>query len=189
MVVAETFCIEPLLDGSSKHYSMEYCTLQPLPKLLLQLILPFQMMKELVASGNALTKLMVTALAPSLPGATVGVYIANCALRTLLTSNSLGYFDSYSFFDSMYKHPQLYFNGTAPLNVTSAVRHCVFAEGEDTGDTGNCTVAEGTDKDSFLWHDELHPSEQTDRVVARAVSDLILGKSQKWTTFFHGPKK
>lgn len=72
--------------------------------------------------------------------------------------------------------------------MTSAVRKCVFTEGEDTGDTGDCTVADGTDKDSFMWYDELHPSEQTDRVVARAVSDLLLGKSQQWTTFFYGPK-
>jgi hypothetical protein len=43
------------------------------------------MMKELVASGNALTKLMVTALAPSLPGATVGGYISNCAIAALMT--------------------------------------------------------------------------------------------------------
>jgi hypothetical protein len=44
-------------------------------------------MKELVASGNALTRLMIEALAPKLKGATIG------------------YFDSYAFFNDMYNHP------------------------------------------------------------------------------------
>jgi hypothetical protein len=44
-------------------------------------------MKELVASGNALTRMMIQALAPTLKGATIG------------------YFDSYSFFNDMYNHP------------------------------------------------------------------------------------
>jgi hypothetical protein len=44
-------------------------------------------MKELVASGNALTRLMIQALAPTLKGATIG------------------YFDSYAFFNDMYNHP------------------------------------------------------------------------------------
>jgi hypothetical protein len=79
-------------------------------------------------------------------------------------------------------HPQLYFNGTVPANVTSAVRKCVYPEG---GGTANCTTATGANKDSFMWYDELHPSEQTDRVLARVVADLVLGKSQQWTTFLH----
>jgi hypothetical protein len=44
-------------------------------------------MSELVASGNALTRLMIQALAPTLKGATIG------------------YFDSYSFFNDMYNNP------------------------------------------------------------------------------------
>lgn len=32
--------------------------------------------------------------------------------------------------------------------------------------------------------DELHPSEQTDRVVAREVAAAIRRKSSKWTTWF-----
>ena len=35
------------------------------------------------------------------------------------------------------------------------------------------------------WHryDELHPSEQTDRVVAKAISDVIHRRSEKWITW------
>jgi phospholipase/lecithinase/hemolysin len=122
-------------------------------------------MTELVLSGNALTKLMLQALAPTLPGAHVGI------------------FDSHSLFADMYAHPALYLNGTAPLNVTGAVDACVFQLNESTSDNGTCTIATGTAKDSFLWFDELHPSEQADRIVAREIAQVIEGQQNKWTTW------
>ena len=51
----------------------------------------------------------------------------------------------------MFNEPQLFLNGTAPLNVTGAVHACVFQLNESTGDPGACTDATGTDIDSFLW--------------------------------------
>ncbi|KAI0770406.1 GDSL lipase/esterase [Fomes fomentarius] len=122
-------------------------------------------MKELTTSGNAIAKLMLQALAPKLHGA------------------HLALFDSHSLFTDMINHPQLYLNGTAPLNVTGAVHACVFKEGESTGDTGECTDAVGTDQDSFLWFDELHPSVQAERVVAQAISDVVHRRTEKWTTW------
>ena len=50
-------------------------------------------------------------------------------------------------FADMIRRPQLYLNGTAPLNVTGAVHACYSGNGK------NCTVAQGTDQDSFLWYD------------------------------------
>ncbi|PPQ64113.1 hypothetical protein CVT24_008724 [Panaeolus cyanescens] len=120
-------------------------------------------MTELVLSGNALTKLMLEALAPSLKGAHIGI------------------FDSHSLFADMFAHPERYLNGTAPLNVNGAVQTCVFELNESTSDTGNCTIAQGTDRDSFLWFDELHPSEQADRIVAREIAQVIEGKPNQWT--------
>ncbi|KAF9478581.1 hypothetical protein BDN70DRAFT_933290 [Pholiota conissans] len=122
-------------------------------------------MTELVLSGNALTKLMLQALAPTLPGAHVGI------------------FDSHSLFADMFSRPQLYLNGTAPLNVTGAVQACVFELNESTSDTGACTIAKGSDRDSFLWFDELHPSEQADRIVAREIAQVIEGRANQWTTW------
>ena len=52
----------------------------------------------------------------------------------------------------MFNEPQLFLNGTAPLNVTGAVHACVFQLNESTGDPGACTDATGTDMDSFLWY-------------------------------------
>lgn len=48
----------------------------------------------------------------------------------------------------MYTNPELYLNGTAPLNVTGAVNTCVYEIG---GTVGNCTQVTGTDVDSYLW--------------------------------------
>ncbi|KAI0372654.1 hypothetical protein BV20DRAFT_963698 [Pilatotrama ljubarskyi] len=122
-------------------------------------------MAELTKSGNSIAELMLTGLAPKLRGA------------------HLGLFDSHALFTDMINHPQLYFNGTAPLNVTGAVHACVFKEGEPTSDPGVCTDAVGTDRDSFLWFDELHPSEQADRQVGKIISDTIHRRSEKWITW------
>ena len=65
--------------------------------------------------------------------------------------DSVGLFDSHSLFADIFARPQLYLNGTAPLNVTGAVHACVFQLNESTSDTGICTDAMGTDQDSFLW--------------------------------------
>ncbi|KII92682.1 carbohydrate esterase family 16 protein [Plicaturopsis crispa FD-325 SS-3] len=120
-------------------------------------------MRELTQTGNAIAKLLLQALAPTLPGAHIGLF----------NSNGL--------FQDMIDHPANYLNGTAPLNVTGAVKSCVYPE---HGTSGVCTTATGTDRDSFLWYDELHPSEQSDRIVAREITKAIQGKDSKWTTWF-----
>ncbi|TCD62319.1 hypothetical protein EIP91_007059 [Steccherinum ochraceum] len=125
-------------------------------------------MAELTTGGNEIAKLMLQALPSSLPGAHIGL------------------FDSYALFTDMLAHPQEYLNGTAPFNITGAVNSCVFPEGADQSNTSLavCTLATGTDVDSFLWFDELHPSEQADRVVAREVAAAIHRKSGRWATWF-----
>ncbi|TDL28575.1 carbohydrate esterase family 16 protein [Rickenella mellea] len=120
-------------------------------------------MSELVNGGNAIGKLQLQALPASLPGAKIGL------------------FDSYGLFSDMIAHPANYLNGTAPLNVTGCANSCVFPLG---GQTSVCTVAKGAARDSFLWWDELHPSEQSDRVVARQITNAIQRKSDQWTTWF-----
>ncbi|KAJ7242909.1 carbohydrate esterase family 16 protein [Mycena rebaudengoi] len=122
------------------------------------------LMKELILSGNKLAELMLKDLAPSLPGSHIAL------------------FDSHSLFQDMFDHPAKYLNGTAPFNVTSAVNACVAPLG---GGPLDCTVATGTDVDSFLWADELHPSEQADRIVAREIALTMEGKRSQWTTWLN----
>jgi len=123
-------------------------------------------MTELTNSGNGLSSLMLQALAPTLEGA------------------HLGLFDSYGLISDIRSHPQNYLNGTAPLNVTGCINSCVYQLNESTAGPADCTVAEGTARDSFLWYDELHPSEQTDRIIAREISAAIVRNSSDWITWF-----
>ncbi|KAF5356378.1 hypothetical protein D9758_009473 [Tetrapyrgos nigripes] len=120
-------------------------------------------MAELVISGNKIAQLLLKALAPSLSGAHVGL------------------FDSYGLLKDMIANPSMYLNGTAPLNVTIPLKSCVYQLNESTSDTGVCTVAQGTDRDSYLWYDELHPSEQADRMVAKEIAKTFM--SNVWLVF------
>ncbi|KAF7321510.1 Carbohydrate esterase family 16 protein [Mycena kentingensis (nom. inval.)] len=117
------------------------------------------LMKEMSRSGNRMTELMLEALTPTLHDAHIAI------------------FDSHSLFQDMFDHPELYLNGTAPLNVTGCWNACVAPLG---GGPLDCTVANGTDRDSFLWADELHPSEQADRIVAREMALALEGKTSRW---------
>ncbi|KAJ5492633.1 hypothetical protein N7539_001379 [Penicillium diatomitis] len=75
-------------------------------------------------------------------------------------------FDVHSLMSDIWHNPSAYLNGSAPLNVT-----------------GMAADTPSKDWDSYLWYDELHPSEQTDRVIAREFVDVLTGKS-KWTTYW-----
>jgi hypothetical protein len=72
-----------------------------------------------------------------------------------------------------YKH----LSGTAPLIVTGSSNACVLATNKSTDAGGNCMIASGTDRNSFLRVDELHPSEvETPRGLGegRSVSEETL---------------
>ena len=79
-------------------------------------------------------------------------------------------FDVNALITDMYNHPKTYLNGTAPLNITGYVNHC-----------SGCVSL--SDRDSYMWYDELHPSEQTDRVIAREFVKVLDGNS-KWAKYW-----
>ncbi|KAF2243047.1 carbohydrate esterase family 16 protein [Trematosphaeria pertusa] len=89
-----------------------------------------------------------------------GIKIANFDVNALMTD--------------IWNHPADYLNGTAPLNVTGWINRCTL-------DGTNCV--EQPSKDSYEWYDELHPSEQTSRVVAREFVNVLGGES-KWATYW-----
>ncbi|KAI7706280.1 SGNH hydrolase, partial [Hortaea werneckii] len=87
---------------------------------------------------------------------------------------SFAVYDVHGLMTDIHNNPSQYLNGTAPLNVTGHVNQCNV-----TG--GDCVAS--ASPDSFLWYDELHPSEQTERVVARTFVEVVKGASQ-WATYW-----
>ncbi|THU85205.1 hypothetical protein K435DRAFT_869531 [Dendrothele bispora CBS 962.96] len=85
------------------------------------------------------------------------------------------YFDSYAFFEEVYRHPDVYFNGSVPANVTGWCHQCPDPLDFHFCGIGDCTEAE---RDSYMWWDELHPSEQTGRNVAMELFKKIKGVSR-----------
>lgn len=81
-------------------------------------------------------------------------------------------------FVDIHQKPSMYLNGTAPLNTTGYIHHC------DLKGT-NCTYQDS--RDSYEWYDELHPSEQVQRLVAKNFVDVLKGKSN-YVTYFDAPK-
>jgi hypothetical protein len=72
-------------------------------------------------------------------------------------------------FNNMYHDPGRYLNGTAPANVIGFIKQCSV-------NGTNCMLA--SSPDSYLWYDELHPSEQASRVVASEFVKVVGGDSQ-----------
>ncbi|KAL4885915.1 SGNH hydrolase-type esterase domain-containing protein [Aspergillus karnatakaensis] len=80
-------------------------------------------------------------------------------------------YDVHGLITDIWHNPAEYLNGTAPYNVTGSVYRC----GSDCDDNAV--------RDSYLWYDDLHPSEQTDRVIAREFVEVVKGRS-KWATYW-----
>ncbi|MBE7179720.1 MAG: SGNH/GDSL hydrolase family protein [Terriglobus roseus] len=74
----------------------------------------------------------------------------------------------------IYDDPAKYLNGTAPATSTGYVNHC-------NEDKTVCVRADSPD--SYEWYDELHPSEQTDRIIANEFVNVVKGNS-KYATYF-----
>jgi len=72
-------------------------------------------------------------------------------------------------FNDMYHYPERYLNGTAPINVTGWIKQCA--------DVNSTVCIRQTSPDSYLWNDELHPSEQADRIVAQEFVRVAKGES------------
>ena len=142
--------------------------------------------KEFTTTGNALSALMLRALAPTLPGAHIGTSRSLppllCVIAFPATHASAALFDSHALFTDMFNNPSRYLNGTVPPNVTGSIAACEFElHGGPVG--GSCPLPVlGPAQDSFLWFDELHPSQQADRVVARELASAVRGNT-RWATW------
>ncbi|KAJ7085374.1 hypothetical protein B0H15DRAFT_988213, partial [Mycena belliarum] len=89
-------------------------------------------------------------------------------------SATLEVFNTHKLFEDMYNEPAKWFNGSIPANSTSHCHQCPDPEDYRQCGIGDCTLAE---RDSYMWWDELHPSEQTGRNLAREMWKKLEGKS------------
>lgn len=62
----------------------------------------------------------------------------------------------------------------APANVTGYVRHCSL-----TG--GHCTIQPNAS--SYMWYDELHPTERMDEIIGEEFVKVVEGDSQ-WAVYW-----
>ncbi|KAL2817117.1 hypothetical protein BJX63DRAFT_419693 [Aspergillus granulosus] len=84
----------------------------------------------------------------------------------------LAVMDLYGLISDIYYNPIEYLD--APANVTGYVRHCGM-EG------GGCTLQ--ANPASYLWYDELHPSERADEVIGKEFVKVVEGTS-RWATYW-----
>ncbi|KAJ6620442.1 GDSL lipase/esterase [Mycena sp. CBHHK59/15] len=90
-------------------------------------------------------------------------------------SATVDFFNTYSLFEDMYNEPGKWFNGSIPANVTGHCHQCPDPDDYRQCGIGDCTLAE---RDSYMWWDELHPSEQTGRNLAREMWKKLMGTSK-----------
>lgn len=64
------------------------------------------------------------------------------------------------------------------MNVTGYMNHCTL-------NGTYCVRIDNNNPDVFMWFDELHPSEQTWRVVAKIFARAIKGASE-WAQYYSG---
>ncbi|KAE8393090.1 hypothetical protein BDV23DRAFT_180970 [Aspergillus alliaceus] len=81
--------------------------------------------------------------------------------------------DMYGLLSDIYYNPEEWF-GRIGANVTGFVKHC-NSEGED------CVHLQ--DEETFMWFDELHPSDTTDRFIAEEFVKVVNGES-RWATYW-----
>jgi len=87
---------------------------------------------------------------------------------------SIAIYDVHSLLTDIYNNPTDYL--TAPANVTGQYSLCAVATG------GNCTFST-LSLDHFMWYDELHPSQQTDKTIAKEFVNVVKGSS-KYATYW-----
>jgi hypothetical protein len=77
--------------------------------------------------------------------------------------------DTNALLKDVYYRPEVYLNGSKPLNVTGYNVHY--------GQDGEFWEYRGDDRDAFMWYDELHPSAHVGRIVASEFVETLRGGS------------
>lgn len=84
-------------------------------------------------------------------------------------------FDAHALLTDVYKRPKDFLE--APYNVTGTYRACEVAGLDSPG-------CKGSTLGSFLWYDELHPSEKADEIIAKYVVEALQSPNAKYGTTY-----
>lgn len=77
-------------------------------------------------------------------------------------------FDVHSLLSDIYDNPAQYLD--SPANATGFYHHC-------NADNNSMCTTSAAPLDTFLWYDELHPSNKTDTIIAREFLGVVAGQS------------
>jgi phospholipase/lecithinase/hemolysin len=83
-------------------------------------------------------------------------------------------YDVHSLLTDIYNNPNAYL--TSPANVTGQYFLCDVA-------TGSHCTSSTLSADHYMWYDELHPSQQTDKTIAKEFVNVVAGSS-KYATYW-----
>lgn len=86
--------------------------------------------------------------------------------------SNVALFDTSQLLSDIFEEPTIYLNGSQPVSVHDWEHHC------EIDGTGCSYKYDRTSSDSFMWWDELHPSEQVHRILASEVVQTLEGRSQ-----------
>ncbi|QRW13558.1 carbohydrate esterase family 16 protein [Ceratobasidium sp. AG-Ba] len=124
------------------------------------------LMSELVQSGNELWAVKTKYIAPlQFPGAVFGL------------------FDSYGLFKDMYYNPASYLAGP-PYFIDDPIVQCKYPYEGSTWPV--CVVQPDGVRNSYLWWDEVHPSDKASQIVARHVLSAMNGQGPFVSWYGHG---
>jgi phospholipase/lecithinase/hemolysin len=94
-------------------------------------------------------------------------------LRNRWPGATLAVYDVHTLINDIHDNPTEYLD--APANVTGSYATCL--EGQ------SCVYSNET-KSSFLWYDELHPSERTDEIIARNFLDVVKYGNSSYAQYY-----
>ncbi|KAF8307894.1 hypothetical protein DL93DRAFT_1978383 [Clavulina sp. PMI_390] len=116
-------------------------------------------MREEVLSANEIYKYRLPALAATLPDAKIAL------------------FNSHDLLSDVIYNPTEWIS--APYNTTGYLNHCNVDD-----DCATSYIYDQAHWNGYVWYDELHPSEMTDRIIANEMIKAFSKKSKYVTYYF-----
>lgn len=97
----------------------------------------------------------------------------NLIVQDRWPDSSVVLFDVHSLITDIHNNPSAYL--ASPANATGGWQNC---------DVNKVCTNSTEPQDSFLWFDELHPSQITDQIIARTFVDIVKYGNSSYATYW-----